>query len=219
MNADSIGAPLIKSRDRVKAHGEVFTPRYMVDQMLDLVREDLEDGADFVDKTFLEPAAGDGNFLVAILQRKLSAIEKRFAPQDWVLQSLFALASVYGIEFLEDNHAAAKTAMLSTFVRFQERTGNPCGRRSNAYRSAATIVDQNLILGDTLTGLDMRGEEIEFSWWNRVPNRRGFVQRVPFTLVSLRGTSSGMGRFDFTTYDSYAPCRIDHIYKEVKADG
>ena len=31
----------VKSRQRVKAHGEVFTPRRMVDQMLDLVREDL----------------------------------------------------------------------------------------------------------------------------------------------------------------------------------
>ena len=61
----------VKSRQRVKAHGEVFTPRRMVDQMLDLVREDLETGPDFVDRTFFEPAAGDGNFLVAILGRKL----------------------------------------------------------------------------------------------------------------------------------------------------
>lgn len=219
MKAQAIGARLIKSRDRVKAHGEVFTPRHMVDQMLDLVREDLEMGPDFVDKTFLEPAAGDGNFLVAILQRKLSAIERRLAHSEWVTQSLFALASIYGIEVLEDNHAAAKAAMLSEFVSFHERTGNPCGRRSNAYRSASTIVDRNLVLGDTLTGLDTRGEEIQFSWWNRVPNRPGFVQRVPFTLVSLRGTSFGVGMFDFTTYDSYAPCRIDHIHKEAKADG
>lgn len=49
----------------MKAHGEVFTPRHMVERMLDLVREDLETGTDFVDRTFLEPAAGDGNFLAA----------------------------------------------------------------------------------------------------------------------------------------------------------
>ena len=66
---------VVKSRHRVKVYGEVFTPRHMVNQMLDLVREDLETGPDFVDKTFLEPAAGDGNFLVAILHRKLRAIE------------------------------------------------------------------------------------------------------------------------------------------------
>ena len=35
---------VVKSRDRVKAYGEVFTPRHMVDQMLDLVRDELEAG-------------------------------------------------------------------------------------------------------------------------------------------------------------------------------
>lgn len=57
---------VVKSRHRVKTYGEVFTPRHMVDRMLDLVSEELETGPGFVDKTFLEPAAGDGNFLVAI---------------------------------------------------------------------------------------------------------------------------------------------------------
>ena len=54
---------LVKSRERVKAYGEVFTPASMVNRMLDLVRPELETGPGFVDKTFFEPAAGDGNFL------------------------------------------------------------------------------------------------------------------------------------------------------------
>ena len=45
---------LVKSRERVKVYGEVFTPRRMVDQMLDLVRVELETGPNFVDKTFFE---------------------------------------------------------------------------------------------------------------------------------------------------------------------
>ena len=40
---------LVKSRHRVKVYGEVFTQRQMVDRMLDLVREELETGRDFVD--------------------------------------------------------------------------------------------------------------------------------------------------------------------------
>jgi len=111
---------LIKSRDRVKAHGEVFTPRWMVHRMLDLVAPDLESGPDFVDTTFFEPAAGDGNFLVAILERKLHAIEERFAKSHWAFESLFALASVYGVEFLHDNHVAAKENLLGVFVQFHE---------------------------------------------------------------------------------------------------
>ena len=116
---------VVKSRHRVKTYGEVFTPRHMVDRMLDLVREELETGPDFVDKTFLEPAAGDGNFLVAILHRKLHAIEKRYPREEWPEESLFALASIYGIELLEDNHRDAKEAMLAEFVRFHDEPRRP----------------------------------------------------------------------------------------------
>ncbi|MBV0896094.1 hypothetical protein [Microbacterium sp. NC79] len=210
---------LIKSRQRVKAHGEVFTPRQMVDQMLDLVSLELESGPGFVDKTFLEPAAGDGNFLVAILQRKLRAIEKTIQPEEWVTESLFALASIYAVEFLEDNHAAAQATLLSEFAAFHKRAGNACGAQTNLYRSARTLIESNIICGNTLTGLDVRGEEIQFSWWHRVPNEAGMVQREPFTFASLREGAGGNGMFDFTTYETYAVCRIDHVYDEVRADG
>ncbi|WP_090955877.1 hypothetical protein [Arthrobacter sp. ov118] len=210
---------LIKSRHRMKAHGEVFTPRRMVNQMLDLVRPELETGPNFVDKTFFEPAAGDGNFLVAILQRKLHAIEKRYQPAVWPAESLFALASIYAVELLEDNHEAAQATLLSEFVAFHKRAGNACGPRTNLYRSAAVLLESNIICGNTLTGLDVRGETIQFSWWYRVLNEPGMVRRDPFTLASLRGLSGDTAMFDFTNYDTYAVCRIDHVHREVRADG
>lgn len=122
---------LVKSRERVKAYGEVFTPAHMVHKML--VAFELETGPRFVDKTFFEPAAGDGNFLVAILRRKLAAIEKRYQAAVQPAESLFALASIYGVEFLADNHEAAQTAMLGEFV---ERHNVPCGPRSNLFHAA-----------------------------------------------------------------------------------
>ena len=203
----------MKSRDRVRAYGEVFTPRHMVDQMLDLVSDDLEAGPDFVDKTFLEPAAGDGNFLVAILHRKLRAIEGRLSPDVWADESLFALASIYGIELLEDNHEEARAAMLAEFVDFHTRNGISVNPDSDLMRTARFFVDTNIVRGNTLTGLDSRGEEIQFSWWNRVTHSRGMVQREPFTLASLR---EGSG-FDFTVYETYATCRIDRVHEEVRA--
>lgn len=205
---------LVKSRDRVKAYGEVFTPRRMVDQMLDLVRAELETGPNFVDKTFFEPAAGDGNFLVAILQRKLRAIKRRYQSEFWPTESLFALASIYGVELLEDNHQAAHEALLSEFVAFHESSGTNCGHRTNLYRSARFLLRVNVVQGNTLTGLDAYGEPIQFSWWHRVLNIPGTVRREPFSLASLREA----GAFDFTTYAVYAPCRIDHVHKEVRAD-
>ena len=70
---------LIKSKQRVTDHGEVFTPSWMVDAMLDLVKAESER----IDARFLEPACGSGNFLVRILQRKLAAVELKFGKSDF----------------------------------------------------------------------------------------------------------------------------------------
>ncbi|BDZ48256.1 type II restriction endonuclease [Frondihabitans sucicola] len=169
---------LVKSRARVKAHGEVFTPRLMVDQMLDLVSNDL----DLVDTTFFEPAAGDGNFLIAILQRKLTAIEQRMERELWPRESLFAVASIYGVELLEDNHQDAKAAMLKEFRSFHARHDVPCDPDTNLMRAAAFLIDANVICGNTLTGLDWLGEEITFSWWVREERAPSIVVRERFTL-------------------------------------
>lgn len=203
---------VVRSRQRVKVYGEVFTQRQMVNRMLDLVRKELETGPGFVDKTFLEPAAGDGNFLVAILSRKLRAIEKRCAPESWRDESLFALASIYGIELLEDNHRDAKAAMLTEFLRFHVDHGTPCGPRSKIRRAATFLIDTNIVRGDTLKGLDWRGEEIQFSWWHRITDMPGMVRREPFALASLRGDST----LDFTDYGTYAVSRIDRVHEEVR---
>ena len=203
---------LVKSRERVKSYGEVFTPRYMVEQMLDLVREDLESGPGFVDKTFLEPAAGDGNFLVAILGRKLSAIERTFEPALWPQESLFALASIYGIELLEDNHQEAQALMLEQFVDFHAAHGIACVPATDLYLAAAFLISKNIVRGNTLTGLDPLSQYIELSWWVRVAGKTGMVQRDPFTFVSLREQSM----FDLSVYESYAPSAIDQVHHAVR---
>lgn len=204
----------MKSRSRVKTYGEVFTPRHMVDKMLDLVHEELEAGAGFVDKTFLEPAAGHGNFLVAILRRKLCAIENRYPAEEWAQESLFALASIYGIELLEDNHRDAKAIMLTEFLGFHQVHGVPCYARANLHRAATFLIDTNIVRGNTLSGQTPEGQDIQFSWWNRVPGASGMVQREPFTVASLRGENL----FSFTSFASYQVCRIDHVHNEVKVD-
>ena len=51
---------LVKSKQRVADHAEVFTPAWMVEGMLELVKG--ETGR--IDSRFLEPACGSGNFLV-----------------------------------------------------------------------------------------------------------------------------------------------------------
>ena len=63
----------IKSSARVRNHGEVLTARREVEAMLDLVKNESER----IDSRFLEPACGDGNFLVAILERKLKTVSSK----------------------------------------------------------------------------------------------------------------------------------------------
>lgn len=207
---------LVKSRERVKAYGEVFTPLQMVNQMLDLVQPELESGPGFVDKTFFEPASGDGNFLTAIFKRKLAAIEKRYKPSIWPTESLFALASIYSIELLQDNHQVAQAAMLGEFIAFHKRHGNPCSPRTNLFRAADHLIATNILQGDTLTGLDPQGDPIAFSWWHRVLNVPATVRREVFTLASLRHENAGT--LDFDVHPTYTPSRIGHVHKEVRAD-
>lgn len=210
---------LVKSRRRVKAHGEVFTPRRMVDQMLDLVRGDLESGSDSVDTTVLEPAAGDGNFLVAILQRKLHTIVTYVQRDRWADESLFALASIYGIELLEDNHRDAQAAMLEEFERFHLSHDDPSRTRADLVRAAEFLIAANVVRGNTLTGRDPQGEEITFSWWHRDESGPGMVVREPFTFNSLRAGAPVPDLFaSLTEPDRFAPCRIDRVHDEVRSD-
>src|ERR1700687_1098582 len=91
---------LIKSKKRVADHGEVFTPQWLVEKMLDLVKGETER----LDSRFLEPACGSGNFLVPVLQRKLAAVEEKFGKTEFERRqySLLAVMCAYGIELLAD---------------------------------------------------------------------------------------------------------------------
>src|SRR6267143_3608220 len=104
---------LIKSKQRIADHGEVFTPSWMVEAMLDLVKGETER----IDSRFLEPACGSGNFLVRILQRKLAAVEIKFGKSDFEKQhyALLALMCIYGVELLADNIAECRANLLEIF--------------------------------------------------------------------------------------------------------
>src|ERR1022692_2355346 len=100
---------LIKSKRRVADHGEVLTPRWLVEKMLDLVKDETER----IDSRFLEPACGSGNFLVPVLQRKLAAVEAKYGKSDFERRhfALLAVMCAYGIELLADNIAECRANM------------------------------------------------------------------------------------------------------------
>ena len=69
-----IKANLSKSRERIRDHGEVFTPDFIVEDMLNLVINETQR----IESRFLEPACGDGNFLIKILERKLEVVKRNY---------------------------------------------------------------------------------------------------------------------------------------------
>jgi type I restriction-modification system DNA methylase subunit len=104
---------LVKSKQRVADHGEVFTPAWMVEAMLDLVKDETER----IDSRFLEPACGSGNFIVQILKRKLAVVELKFGKSDFQRQhyALYGLMCIYGIELLADNIAECRNNVLDVW--------------------------------------------------------------------------------------------------------
>jgi len=149
---------LIKSKRRVADHGEVFTPRWLVEKMLDLVKGESER----IDSRFLEPACGSGNFLVPVLQRKLAAVEAKFGKSDFERRhyALLAVMCTYGIEILADNIAECRANMLGVLTDYLNLRGT-----DEIYFAALYVLSQNLVHGDALTMLMHSGEPLTFAEW------------------------------------------------------
>ena len=102
----STEAPLIKSKERVKKFAEVYTPEHIVKDMCDLLPTEIWDN---IASTFLEPACGNGNFLVEIMARKYERCND-------VSDGLTALSSVVGVDIQEDNCAETRERLLAQFL-------------------------------------------------------------------------------------------------------
>ena len=172
---------LVKSKQRVADHGEVFTPAWMVEAMLDLVKGETER----IDSRFLESACGDGNFLTQILRRKLAAVELKYAKSDFERQhyALLALMCLYGIELLPDNIAECRVNLLDIFVEYLNL--EPA---DDLYRAAFFVRSQNLIHGDAMKMCAADGSAMLFAEWGYLG--KGKFQRRDFRFDTLTLSSS-----------------------------
>ncbi len=157
---------LVKSADRIRDLGEVFTPAATVQAMLDMLPSTM--WAVHPSPTFLEPACGDGNFLVAILERKLSAIGRAYKREKLpagvdvdaaLFHAIEAVASIYAVDISHDNivggkpghEIGARSRMLLALVSWAADTlSRRLTDRSPAFRSCSWIVDHNIIVGNML---------------------------------------------------------------------
>lgn len=202
-------AGLIRSKKRVADHGEVFTPTWLVERMLDLVEGETER----IDSRFLEPACGSGNFLLPILQRKLAAVELKYGRSDFEKRhhALQALTCLYGIELLADNVAECRSNLLAVFADYLK-----LDETEDLYRAAAEILSLNLIHGDAMTMRGADGEPVRVVEWGYLGKgkfqRRDFRLDVLTGMASLRDESSlfaGLGNHEiFKPAESYPPMTV-----------
>jgi SAM-dependent methyltransferase len=149
----------IKSKKRVADHGEVFTAEREVNAMLDLVKQETER----IDSRFLEPACGDGNFLVEILRRKLAVVKSRYGKNasDYERYAVLAVTSIYGIDILPDNAKQSRKRMYKIFNN--EYTAN-CKEANDETRKAVRyILRHNIICGNTLRMKKKMGNPLSLS--------------------------------------------------------
>lgn len=173
---------LIKSKNRVQQHGEVFTPKWMVKKML--ATPEIQEKIHDLHATFLEPSAGEGAFLTEILHQKLSYVGQISNKKDWTVNALWVLMSIYAIEYLEDNLIKAREAMMDVLVNhYQSFFQKKLSARSEFFKSAKLIINLNIVQGNTLTYETRSGNQITFNDWQKFSNDE--VLRVPFTYKSL----------------------------------
>ncbi|HVL69403.1 MAG TPA: DNA methyltransferase [Vicinamibacterales bacterium] len=210
---------LFKSKKRVADHGEVFTPAWMAEAMLNLVKDETER----IDSRFLEPACGSGNFLVRILQRKLAAVELKFGKSDFERQhfALLALMCTYGIELLADNIAECRANMLEVLADYLNLRES-----DDVYKAASYVLSQNLVHGDALTMRTSGGQAITFAEWGYLG--KGKFQRRDFRLDTLTQMSSfgeqsplfaHLGKHEiFTPAKTYPPMTVTELASVAVGD-
>ncbi len=175
----------IKTKQRVADHGEVFTAEREVKAMCDLVKCECER----IESRFLEPACGDGNFLVEVLARKLASVAKHYGKSstDYEKWSVIAVMNLYGVDLLADNVQACRDRL---YAMWEAAYRAHCAPDISAAccDSVRSILACNILCGDALSLKQATGEPIIFAEWAFVTGSQ--VKRRDFRLDEM---IAGMG--------------------------
>lgn len=140
----------IKSRERVRDLAEVFTAEREVNAMLDL----LGDINLNLTARYLEPACGNVNFLVAILERKMKVIlSSKRKQREFEFMTLQAVASIYGVDIMQDNILQARDRMRVMVVDAYSEHLNTLKANDGFYPALDLILETNVQVGDMLNGV------------------------------------------------------------------
>lgn len=193
----------MRSRQRVADHGEVFTPAWLVDAMLELVKDEMER----IESRVLEPACGSGNFLTPVLRRKLAAVELRYGRSEFEKRhyALLGLMCTYGIELLADNVAECRENLLKIFAEY---LGADDG--SDWLGAAKAVLDVNIIHGDALAMTTRSGlaEPMTFAEWAYLGKGQFKRRDFRFDVITKRSSFGDDTLFaDMGKHEIFVPLR------------
>ena len=139
---------LIKSKERVKDVGEVFTPDFLVEKMLDQFPEDAWQE----DKNWLEPTCGNGQFILGVLRRKIA----------YGHDLMMALNTTFGVDIMTDNVRECHMRIYEKIVvPYAEEHGYAGKAWFNIRKHVVCIVENNIRpTKDTLTD-DLRWKHFD----------------------------------------------------------
>lgn len=158
----------IKSKERVKKHGEVFTSDSIVCDMLDLIDDNN------LYTTYLEPTCGDGQFIVRILYNKLLKFNST-NTNNKELELIKILTTIYGVDILQDNISICKQRCLDLLLGKEVETFTLNNKTNKIIIDVGIsiddtlkniiidILDNNIIQGNTL---DRNGIEFKHYYFN-----------------------------------------------------
>ena len=175
----------IKSRKRVSEHGEVFTSNREVNAMLDLVLNESER----IESRFLEPACGTGNFLIAILERKLNKLDQYKKNKLEFEKYLFVITcSLYGIDILNDNVIECRDNLFRNIEKFYKKQ---YGKRVNLefLKVIKYILLKNIRCADALTMQDISNNPLILSEWSLVTGSK--IKRRDYRYSELMTNEKG----------------------------
>lgn len=170
----------IKSKTRVRDKGEVFTNPREVNAMLDLVKQETER----IDSRFLEPACGNGNFLIEILRRKLEVVKFRYKKSQWEYEknALIAVMSIYGVDIMQDNIDECIKRLLNLFEDYYKSLFKK-QIKTEYLEIVKFVLTKNILCGDALTMKTNEDQPIVFAEWSFV--KGSLVQRRDFSYEQL----------------------------------
>ena len=193
-----------KSKQRIANFGEVYTSAREVNAMLDLVKPETER----IESRFLEPACGNGNFLIEVLTRKLARVASRYGKSrlEYARYSISAIASLYGIDILQDNVIECRNRLYNYFLgQYMDLFG--FFPNDDLPKSAKYILDRNIVWGDALTlkTVDDDSKPIVFSEWSLIMG--GMIKRRDFGFHELlyQSENNSMPLFSDTGEDVFIP--------------